>query len=320
MISLYSADSRRTTALTAGRTRGSGAASARPSRAPPLARGVVLDLVAPDPADREVPRGGMPEVEPADARPRKRGVRLREREPGARRRRAARRASTSRSGRGTPGSRTPAGSRDSARPTRSSVSRCSLGRVPGAARLLVEPLGERLGEPVGERLHHDRAVVVALRLERRRRARRRRGCRPRSRRCGRRGPSRPARRSPRASDSGGSRRALPAGGASGSGRRRCPSRARCRPLGGRGPEAVHAAGDEELLGDDPIEQGVRRLEQVARGRALLRMLEDRRIPPLQVPGVEEERPVDVAAELGERRLDEARADERRHREVVGVPR
>ncbi len=40
-----------------------------------------------------------------------------------------------------------------------------VGRVPRAPRLLVQPFRERLGEPVGERLDHDRAVVVAFRLE-----------------------------------------------------------------------------------------------------------------------------------------------------------
>ncbi len=37
---------------------------------------------------------------------------------------------------------------------------CSAGRVPLAPRPLVQPLGERLREPVGERLDDDRAVVV----------------------------------------------------------------------------------------------------------------------------------------------------------------
>ena len=37
-----------------------------------------------------------------------------------------------------------------------------VGRVPLAAGTRVQPLRERLGEPVGERLHDDRAVVVVL--------------------------------------------------------------------------------------------------------------------------------------------------------------
>ena len=39
-----------------------------------------------------------------------------------------------------------------------------VGRVPLAPRPLVQPLGERLGEPVGERLDDDRLVVVVLGL------------------------------------------------------------------------------------------------------------------------------------------------------------
>ena len=45
---------------------------------------------------------------------------------------------------------------------RSSPASCSSGRVPLAAGALVEPLGERLGEPVGKRLDDDRTVVVVL--------------------------------------------------------------------------------------------------------------------------------------------------------------
>ena len=36
-----------------------------------------------------------------------------------------------------------------------------------APHALVQVLGERFGEPVGQRLQHDRVVVVVLRLERR---------------------------------------------------------------------------------------------------------------------------------------------------------
>ena len=83
--------------------------------------------------------------------------------------------------------------------------------------------------------------------------------------------------------------------------------------------AVHAARDEERLVDDPVEQRVAGVEQVARG-ALLGMLENRRVAALEVPGVEEERPVDVGAQLLQGGLDEARTREGRSREVVGVPR
>src|SRR6185312_5891688 len=47
-----------------------------------LALGVVLDLVAPDPPDREVPRGRVPEVDPAHARTGGRRERLCQLEPG----------------------------------------------------------------------------------------------------------------------------------------------------------------------------------------------------------------------------------------------
>ena len=39
-----------------------------------------------------------------------------------------------------------------------------VGRVPLAPHTLVQALGERLGEPVGQRLHRDRRVVVVRRL------------------------------------------------------------------------------------------------------------------------------------------------------------
>ena len=40
-----------------------------------------------------------------------------------------------------------------------------LAVAPVLARLRVQVLGERLGQPVGQRLHHDRVVVVVLLLE-----------------------------------------------------------------------------------------------------------------------------------------------------------
>ena len=51
---------------------------------------------------------------------------------------------------------------------RSSSDEVLVGRVPLAPRALVQPLGERLGEPVGERLDGDRRVVVVRGLVARR--------------------------------------------------------------------------------------------------------------------------------------------------------
>ena len=59
--------------------------------------------------------------------------------------------------------------------------------------------------------------------------------------------------------------------------------------------------------------------ELARDLSLLRIVEDRRVPALELPGVEEERPVDVLAERRDVLLDHARAGERRRREVVLVP-
>ena len=123
-------------------------------------------------------------------------------EPDLLARRAGRTACPSRCGRGRPDSRTPAGSRGSAPRSGRRRGRCSSGAYHSRRTRCVQPLGERLGQPVGERLHGDRAVVVVLGLVARRRARRRRGSRRRTRRRGR----RRARRSRRGSGSAGRRR------------------------------------------------------------------------------------------------------------------
>ena len=67
----------------------------------------------------------------------------------------------------------------------------------------------------------------------------------------------------------------------------------------RRPEADHRPRREPALGDDPAEHRPRVLEELPRRRALRRVVEDRRIAPLELPGLEERRPVDVARELGE---------------------
>jgi hypothetical protein len=88
----------------------------------------------------------------------------------------------------------------------------------------------------------------------------------------------------------------------------------------RRPEGVHPLRGEELLVDDPLQQRLRVVEQVAGGVAVGGMLEDRRVAPLQLPRGEEERPVDVIGELGEvDSLEIAPADEPRRRDLVIVP-
>ena len=75
-------------------------------------------------------------------------------------------------------------------------------------------------------------------------------------------------------------------------------------LGPRRPEAVDAARLQRSVGGDLVEQLVRGLEEVARDLALLRVVEDRRVAALELPGVEEERPVDVVAQHGDLLLDD----------------
>ena len=54
-----------------------------------------------------------------------------------------------------------------------------------------------------------------------------------------------------------------------------------------------------MLGDDLRQHRLRVVEELAGGRALLLVVEDLRVAALQLPGLEEGRPVDVAGELGE---------------------
>src|SRR5947209_496621 len=82
-------------------------------------------------------------------------------------------------------------------------------------------------------------------------------------------------------------------------------------VGARGPETVNAACLEPTVGLDLVEQLLRVAEELARGRALRRAVQDRRVFALELPGVEEERPVDVLAQLGELRLDHLPAHEGR---------
>jgi hypothetical protein len=188
--------------------------------------------------------------------------------------------------------------------------RIGVGLEPVAARLEVDVLGERLGQPVGERLDHDRVVVVVLG-----------GVLGGELLC---------------PDAGGDRerpevvsfrgheideRPVRAGVAV-VGLLAEEAEARARSVvtidndivavGRRRPEAEDTARDEQTLVDDPVEQALRVVEQLPRRR----LLQDRRELPLQLPGVEEELPVDVLPQRCEIGLDETAARELGLRQVV----
>jgi hypothetical protein len=91
------------------------------------------------------------------------------------------------------------------------------------------------------------------------------------------------------------------------------------PLGGCGPEAVDPPGLQRRVGCDRVEELVRRREEIAGDGPLLRIVEDRRVAPLELPRMEEEGPVDVPAKRRDVLLDDTDAGERRCREVVDVP-
>ncbi len=70
-------------------------------------------------------------------------------------------------------------------------------------------------------------------------------------------------------------------------------------LGPGRPEAVDAARLQRSVGGDLVQQLVCVLEELACNSPLLRIVEDRRVAPLELPGVEEVRPVHVVAEHGD---------------------
>ena len=87
-----------------------------------------------------------------------------------------------------------------------------------------------------------------------------------------------------------------------------------------GQNAVDAARADQLAVDDLLQQRLRVGVEVARRFAVLRVLEDRREAPLQLPRREEVGPVDVLRDLLERDVvQEPPPDERRRRGDVVVP-
>src|SRR5581483_709991 len=83
-------------------------------------------------------------------------------------------------------------------------------------------------------------------------------------------------------------------------------------VGRRRPEAVDTPRRDQPVADDLVEERLRVVEELARGG----LGEERRVAALDLPGVEEELPVDVLAQGLERRLDDSDARERRHIERV----
>ena len=281
-----------------------------------LAGCVVLGLLARDPPDGEVTRGRMAEVEAGDARARDHGEALRQLDSGfLGTQELEERSLLGVIGAGRVAERGP----DAAITLRDQVLlRVLLARlVPLAPGHLVEVLGESLREPVGERLDHDRAVVVVF------------GGIAVGQLVG--------------ADPGGDREGPDMVDEAALGRRyevreravragvlmvallaqhRKAQAVRQRDVvalrGGR-PEAVHAPCLQELAGDDLVQELVCVLVELAGRLADDRVVQDLGEAPLQLPGVEEESPVDVLAQDRQRRLHDAEARERGRRQVLGVP-
>ena len=86
------------------------------------------------------------------------------------------------------------------------------------------------------------------------------------------------------------------------------------------PEADHRLRREPFFRDDLLQHRLRVVEERPGGRPLALVLEDLRIAALELPGLEERRPVDVAGEVGEvPALENAGAEEGGARRFVGRP-
>ena len=139
------------------------------SRDEPFAPREVGELVFPDPADGEVLRVGMREIE---ARHRRRRAASRSFPSASCRARSARRRSNSGAFDRVIGTRRITRRRDECRDTPRGSAR-EVERLVGrrsyspqlATHLGVQPLGESLGQTIGQRLQHDRVVVVLRALE-----------------------------------------------------------------------------------------------------------------------------------------------------------
>ncbi len=200
---------------------------------------------------------------------------------------------------------------DAAEPLRVQVLQHRLGvrLEPVAARLQVDVLGERLGEPVGQRLDHDRAVVVLLGLVLRGQVV---------------GAVDGDREAAEVVALGGDvvgeaavravrRLRRSAAAASGTGRARSRRRAGCRRPRVCAGQNAYAPFAVKLPSAMISSSSVFASSNSSRATGCV---QDRRVLALELPGQEQELPVDHLAQLGDARLDDADAGERRRRQVV----
>ena len=205
------------------------------------------------------------------------------------------------------------------------LERLVLAVAPLAARALVQPLGERLGQAVGERLHHDRGVGVVLALVARDQLV---DAEPRGHGEGPDPVGEP--RLARRHEVGERlrRQAVALLGLLPQRVQRAEQpRARLVRVeldvvadGGRREEAVGRARLEIAVGHELLQRRLRVVEDLLRLRPPVGVLEDARVGAAQLPDGEERRPVDVRHDL--RQLDVAdlaRAAELRLRRRVARP-